>query len=110
MITKQYVKSRRAWKVTFTVPRAELPPDIDVENVSVVGDFNDWAIGSTPLQYVKSTKSWKGVEYLPAGQTVQFRYVANGQFWFNDWHADGYTPGGTGEDNCLIQLPAPPNQ
>ena len=48
MIKKQYVKSRQVSKVTFAMSKTELPEGIEVENIHLVGEFNDWDLTSTP--------------------------------------------------------------
>jgi len=49
MIKKQYVKSRKVSKVTFALPKAEVPEGIGVESVSLAGEFNDWDPTTTPM-------------------------------------------------------------
>lgn len=108
MVKKRYVKSRQVWKVTFELPKAELPESIEVKNIHVVGEFNDWDTAATPM-----SRSRKGVyratlELEPARE-YRFRYLINGEHWYNDWHADAYVATGLGEDNCIIALPAARN-
>lgn len=105
MITKTYVKSRKAWRVDFEVPAAELPEGQVVETLHVVGSFNNWDEEATPMAYNARRRAWKARLYLPPGQEVHFRYLLNGEQWCNDWHAEAYAPGGFGEDNCVVYLP-----
>jgi 1,4-alpha-glucan branching enzyme len=106
MLKKQYVKSRQVWKVTFDLPEAEMPPDIGVESVHLVGEFNDWDATATPMVRRRGGVYRSMVE-LPPGRDYQFRYVINGELWCNDWHADAYVPTGYGEDNCVVTAPSP---
>ena len=77
MIIKQYVKSRKVAKITFELAKDELPADLKVESVHLVGEFNDWETAATPMKRNK-----KGA-----------------------WNADLYVPGNFGEDNCVVMTP-----
>ncbi|KIX79112.1 isoamylase early set domain-containing protein [Streptomyces manipurensis] len=65
-------------EVTFV-----LPADTPLGAVSVVGDFNDWQPGAHTLRPRKDGKRAVTVE-LPSGSTHSFRYLAAGDYWFND--------------------------
>ncbi|MFD6974559.1 isoamylase early set domain-containing protein [Streptomyces sp. NPDC059979] len=75
------VRKNRA-KVTFV-----LPADTPAAEVSVVGDFNDWCPGVHPLTLRKDGNRAVTVE-LPTGSNHSFRYLAAGDYWFNDDTAD----------------------
>ncbi|MFE5517295.1 hypothetical protein ACFQ9Q_06100 [Streptomyces virginiae] len=66
---------------------ALLPAAIPPGPVSVVGDFNDWQPGVHILQPRKDGKRAVTVE-LPAESTQSCRYLAAGDYWFNDESAD----------------------
>ncbi|MFD3548860.1 isoamylase early set domain-containing protein [Streptomyces sp. NPDC058655] len=76
MLERKLRKDRT--EVTFVLP-ADRPPG----QVSVVGDFNDWQPGTHPLKLRKDGKRAVTVE-LPAASTHAFRYLAAGDYWFND--------------------------
>lgn len=101
MITKQYVKSRDIYKVIFEIPPQQLPEDVKVKSLTVVGDFNDWEEKATPLKKLKSG-IYKTTVEIPHKGDYQFRYLINGHIWINDWAADYYLPGDQGEDNCVF--------
>ncbi|WP_329389421.1 isoamylase early set domain-containing protein [Streptomyces sp. NBC_01351] len=65
-------------EVTFVLP-AHTPPG----PVSVVGDFNDWQPGAHTLKPRKDGKRAVTVE-LAGERTYSFRYLAAGDYWFND--------------------------
>ncbi|EFL16145.1 isoamylase early set domain-containing protein [Streptomyces sp. C] len=65
-------------EITFVLP-ADTPPG----PVSVVGDFNDWQPGTHTLKPRKDGKRAVTVE-LPGERTYAFRYLAAGDYWFND--------------------------
>lgn len=101
MLKKRYIKSRKTCKVTFELPKVELPDDIEVESVCLVGTFNDWDPEATPM--IRNRKgAFRVTLELEPGQEYLFRYVINGEHWYNDWHADAYVPNGLGEDNCVV--------
>ena len=101
MIKKTYVKSRKTCKLTFKVPPDQLPEDIDVRSVSLVGNFNDWDPEATPMEQLKSGAYKAAVDVEP-GSVVEFRYMANGEHFFNAWDADDYSRNQFGEDNCIV--------
>ncbi len=105
MIKKQYVKSRKVAKLTFEVPKGQLPGDVDVASVHLVGDFNGWDEQATPMTQRKDG-TYKALVEVEPGKKYAFRYLANGKVWFNDWEADGYMPGELGPDNCLVEAPS----
>ena len=106
MLTKKHIKSSNICKVTFEVPKPELPEVADVETVAVAGDFNDWDAAATPMVFSKKKKAYRATVELEPSQEYQFRYLLNGEQWFNDWGADRYIPGPLGEDNCVLQTPS----
>ena len=93
MLSKQFIKSRDAMKVTFTVDFAQ-----DAGVVEVAGEFTDWQ----PEQMKKlKNGTYKYVRDLKPGQTYQYRYRVDGA-WENDWSADAYAPNGFGDDNSIV--------
>jgi 1,4-alpha-glucan branching enzyme len=103
MITKQYLKSRNVYKVTFRLAKHE-QPDFKVDSVNLVGDFNDWSFTATPMECLKNGDYKVTVELLP-GRKHEFRYLINSDKWYNEWEADEYIMGDFGKDNCVIELP-----
>ncbi|MFD7559082.1 MULTISPECIES: isoamylase early set domain-containing protein [unclassified Streptomyces] len=60
-----------------------LPADTPAGPVSVVGDFNDWQPGVHTLQLRKDGRRAVMVA-LPRESVHLFRYLAAGDYWFND--------------------------
>ncbi len=79
-IVKQYLKSKPACKVTFTVPAKE------AKQVVIAGDFNDWNPEEYQLRKLKNG-TFKGTLTLPKEQSFQFKYIIDGQ-WTNETEAD----------------------
>jgi 1,4-alpha-glucan branching enzyme len=72
-------------RVTFALPQGSVPG-----KVSVVGDFNGWIPGATPL--VKRTNGTQSaVVSLPEGTVHRFRYLGENGHWFDDPEADIHT-------------------
>ncbi|RKT05562.1 hypothetical protein BX286_3562 [Streptomyces sp. 3211.6] len=70
-------------EITFVLP-ADTPPG----PVSVVGDFNGWDPYAHPLQDRQGMTRAVTVA-LPRETNHSFRYLAAGDYWFNDESADG---------------------
>ena len=97
MITKRKL-GRGKVRVTFSMPPIE-----NVKQLHLVGDFNNWSKVETPMQQGKDA-NWSVALSLESGHDYQFRYLANGTDWHNDWAADGYLPNEFGTDNSVVSL------
>lgn len=105
MLKKKYVKSRKVVKVTFEVRQEELPEEMEVKTIKVVGEFNDWDETAVLMKYYKKDNAYRAIVELEPGQKYQFRYLLNDGYWCNDWAADEYTTNEFGEDNCVVVTP-----
>lgn len=81
MLERKQRKERT--EITFVLP-ADIPPG----PVSVVGDFNDWDPHAHPLRAGEGATRAVTVA-LPAKSSHSFRYLAAGDYWFNEESADG---------------------
>ena len=100
-ITKTYLKTKKAYKVTFSLPKT-----IEGEEIKVLGEFNnwDWQAAST---LKLTSKGYSVALLLPPGKTYQFRYCIDNHIWMNDNTADSYTYiSSYNVDNCIIDLPS----
>jgi 1,4-alpha-glucan branching enzyme len=77
-------RRKNATQVTFV-----LPADQPMGQVSVVGDFNEWTPGTHPLSPRKDGMRAVSVT-MPAETRICFRYLAQGDHWFDDPDADGH--------------------
>ncbi|MBT2448314.1 isoamylase early set domain-containing protein [Streptomyces sp. ISL-43] len=71
--------------------RLVLPEETPAGPVSVVGDFNHWNLHAHPLA-ARGDGTRAATVALPANSTHAFRYLAAGDYWFNDemaGHHDG---------------------
>ncbi|MCX4547038.1 hypothetical protein [Streptomyces sp. NBC_01565] len=66
-------------EVTFILP-ADTPPG----PVSVVGDFNAWQPGVHTLRRPRRDGKRAVTVAPPSESTHSFRYLAAGDYWFND--------------------------
>lgn len=97
---KQFMKTKPVCKVTFLVPKETVA---SARDVFLVGDFNNWDTGATPM------KKTKGGEFsvtlnLEQGHEYQYRYIIDGVRWENDSCADKYvsSPYGDSENSVVI--------
>lgn len=98
-LKKKNLKSKPVTKVTFRVP-ADLGRD--AREVCLVGEFNNWNPGATPMKKLKSGEFTATVD-LSQGARYHFRYLIDGTTWENDWEADEYRPSGLGDsENSVV--------
>ena len=96
-IKKQYLKSKPICKVTFIVEEK------DVNEVAVVGGFNNWDTEATTLKKLKNG-TFKGVVDLEKDNSYEFRYVVDGSY-VNDDQADAYAWNDyAGAENGVLNL------
>ncbi len=101
-ITKRYIKKKKKYSVTFTIPKKISK---EFKTASVVGDFNRWDPHANEMKKVKKTGEFKTKIELPEHHEYKFRYLLDGEQWINDESADRYitTHFGDAED-CVIIL------
>ncbi|MEW2418186.1 isoamylase early set domain-containing protein [Streptomyces sp. NPDC046866] len=80
MLERKKLKGRT--QVTFV-----LPEDTPAGPVSVVGDFNHWDPYAHPLT-PRGDGTRTATVALSANSSHAFRYLAAGDYWFNDPAAD----------------------
>ena len=99
---KQYLKTKSACKVTFSLPKEAVQ---EATKVMVLGEFNQWShehgIALKPLK----DGSFKADVELETGREYEFRYLIDNERWENDWSADRYVPSPfIGVDNSVVSL------
>ncbi len=81
-IKKQFVKSKPVCKVTFSIEAKE------ANQVSVVGDFNNWSPEEGTLNKLKNG-TFKGVFDLGKDAAYEFKYLVDGEY-VNESEADSF--------------------
>ncbi|MEO9806284.1 MAG: isoamylase early set domain-containing protein [Reichenbachiella sp.] len=100
-IKKQFLKSKNAFRVTWTINKATAGA---AKKIFLAGDFNHWSEVESEFTALKNG-SFKYVTELPKDNQYQFRYLLDGKQWINDNDADGFVDNLiSGEQNCLISL------
>ncbi|WP_103021248.1 isoamylase early set domain-containing protein [Salinibacter altiplanensis] len=97
MIRKVDKQSSAHVKVTFVLPEEHPYGD----EVSVVGDFNDWTPGEH--RFVRrSNQTYSTNVLLSENGHYAFRYYSEEDGWINDEEADAFEPSGFGTTNCVV--------
>jgi len=97
MIKKVDKQSSDRVKVTFVLPEDHPYGD----EVSVVGDFNDWTPGEH--RFVRrSNQTYSTNVLLPENGHYAFRYYSEESGWINDEEADHFEASGFGTTNCVV--------
>ncbi|MCX6277635.1 MAG: isoamylase early set domain-containing protein [Bacteroidetes bacterium] len=99
-IEKKLLKAKPVCKVKFSLSGEQYN---SVTSILLVGDFNHWQIGETPLKKAK-TGAWSVTLDLETGKDYQFRYLADGVNWENDPEADKFVASGLGSENSVLSL------
>ena len=97
MLKKKPVKNSDTISVTFSANVEE------ASDVSVVGEFNEWEPGSTPMKRRKDG-SWSTALRLPDGSRHEYRFVIDGETWLVDEEADELVPNPFGGTNSVVVL------
>lgn len=98
-LKKQVLKSKPVCKVTFRVSKEFIG---QAESVSLVGDFNDWDTAASPLSKLK-TGDFTSQLVLEKGKSYEFRYLVDGQKWYNEPEADRFVANSFGEENSVVE-------
>jgi 1,4-alpha-glucan branching enzyme len=81
-----------------------LPDTTRADQISVVGEFNNWDSTATPMHLRGSDAEWMAAVVLQAGQRYRFRYLLDGREWLNDWYADDYEDNAFGDSDSVVDL------
>ncbi len=100
-LTKRFLKSKPLCKVHFKLPKEAVD---NAATVHLVGDFNNWEIGATPMKRNKDGSFAVQLD-LDTGRDYEFRYVVDEIIWINDWEADRYEFNTVGNcENSVVVL------
>jgi 1,4-alpha-glucan branching enzyme len=71
------------------------------KQVSLVGSFNGWAKGATPMKIVDGSSLWSVDVPLSEGEHT-FMYVIDGFRWMTPPHAEDFVTDGFGQTNGVV--------
>ena len=97
MIKKVNKRSSDRVKVTFVLPEDHPYGD----DVSVVGDFNDWTPGEHTFVR-RSNQTYSTNVLLPEDDRFKFRYYSEEDGWINEDEADDFEPNEYGATDCVV--------
>lgn len=98
MIKKVNKRDADRVKVTFVLPGDHPYGD----DVSVVGEFNDWETGEH--RFVRrSNQTYSTNVVLPENEQFSFRYYSEAKGWINEEGADAFEPNEHGSTNCIVE-------
>jgi len=90
--------------VQTQVPRYKIRFEVDAPRawaVGLVGTFNDWKPGATPLNRIESGKWTRELSLAPG--RYEYRLVVDG-YWVDDPKAKAYVPNPHGGRNAVLQV------
>lgn len=98
MIKKVNKRDSDHVKVTFVLPGDHPFGD----EMSVVGDFNNWTPG-THTFVRRSNQTFSTNVELKEGDRYAFRYYSDEHGWINEDQADDFEPNEFGSTNCVLE-------
>jgi 1,4-alpha-glucan branching enzyme len=97
-IKKEYKKSRKICRATFTLPGEAAPKD---GKVTILGDFDNWDKEASPLKRL-ANGDFVITLNLATGKEYRFRYLIDGKIWENDCCADKYVKSPYGVEDSVV--------
>ncbi|WP_339737241.1 isoamylase early set domain-containing protein [uncultured Sunxiuqinia sp.] len=98
-LKKRVLKSKPVCKVTFPVSKELIG---HAESISLIGDFNVWDTAASPMNKLK-TGDFSSQLALEKGKSYEFRYLIDGQKWYNEPEADRFSANSFGEENSVLE-------
>jgi len=102
VLTKTWNPQTGRFDVTF-----DLPAELDIEQASVVGEFNAWSESADPMSKVDDGR-WTATIALEPSRAYRFRYHLGEDRWENDWSADHYVGNDFGGADSVVVVPEEP--
>lgn len=104
MLTKTWNAEDSRFDVLF-----DLPSELEIDHVAVVGDFNGWEAEAHPMAKGPDGR-WTATLSLEPGTAYRFRYRLGEDRWENDWSADDYVGNEFGGSDSVVQVPDAPSK
>jgi hypothetical protein len=95
---KQYNENGNKCKVTFRLLREVAN---NTQNVTIVGDFNDWDEAKSPMTQLENGDFVITME-LDSKKEFRFRYLIDGYRWEIDWYADKFVRNDQGSKDSVV--------
>ncbi len=99
-LLKEFDTNKGMCKVTFTVTKDKTN---FAGQVNLVGDFNNWDIGSIPMKKHPNGDFSASIE-LKQGREYEFKYLVNGNEWINESDADQYVLNKFRTNNSVVDV------
>lgn len=82
-----------------------LPAGLAIEKVELLGDFNGWRPGATPMISTEAGRVYRAILELPDG-AHHYKFLVNGAYWLEDTAADPSLrqPNKTGGYNSGVRI------
>jgi hypothetical protein len=97
--TKKAAAAKAVKNITFALPKEAVAK---AKTVSLVGDFNNWAVEKAIELKKQKDGSFKATVELESGKEYQYRFLLNGETWENAWDAPKYVSSPFGVDNSVV--------
>ncbi|MFC1838508.1 isoamylase early set domain-containing protein [Thermodesulfobacteriota bacterium] len=98
MVRKNYSKTGEFCRATF-----ELPAEVNADEISLCGEFNDWNPQKNKMTKRKNGR-WSTTISLMAGRKYRYKYLMDGKSWENDWNADAYQRNELGSEDSVVKV------
>ncbi len=98
IITLGIILGAKTHRITF-----KFTPNVQPESVSLAGTFNNWSIVSTPMHDDNGDGIWTVIIELEDGE-YQYKFVVNGEHWYQDLNNPLSAPDGYGGRNSIIRV------
>lgn len=79
--------------------------DPRAEEVTVIGDFNDWEPAATPMHEI-TPGMWHAAIPSPRAGTYSYKFLVDGDHWLDDPENSNKAPDGYGGFSTLLYIPA----
>ena len=79
------------------------------QQMCIVGDFNDWTPGATPLEFDESLGVWQALVPVHEPGRYHYRLVVDGD-WINDPHNSEVEQTASGEWHSVVEMRAQPSK
>lgn len=98
------IKKELGWRTGLARVTFELPATVWADQISLVGEFNNWDHQVTLMTQDRLDESWRATIDLETGQRYRFRYLLDGNQWLADGQADDHAANSKGCYDSVVDL------